>query len=141
MIAQTENDALVDKNNQLYKEFEAINTSFIVMSETLSVVDSFIYEIDNGREYQFEQPTALTSAKSYKGKTIDPLIKKLKQLIRMVYGKYARSESKTRRMGFEIETISDSVTDLRKQIEDVCISTLQIKIDNFDKLAEYLTQE
>lgn len=46
-------------------------------------------------------------------------------------------------MEFEIETISENMADLKRQIKekDACISTLQVKADNFDKLAEYLTSE
>jgi len=64
-------------------------------------------------------------------------------LIRTVYGKYADLKVKIRRMEFEMESISENVADFRKQIKekDVCISTLQVKADNFDKLAEYLTPE
>lgn len=90
-----------------------------------------------------EQPTALMSAKNYKEKIVDPLIKKLKQLVRSVYSKYADLKVKIRRMEFEMETISENVADLRRQIKekDACISTLQVKADNFDKIAEYLTPE
>lgn len=52
-IAQMENEALVDKNNQLNKELEAINTKFMPMAEAVSSVDSIMYEIENGREYQW----------------------------------------------------------------------------------------
>jgi hypothetical protein len=45
--------------------FELINTKFMAMSEAVSSVDSIMYEIDNGREYQLEQRTVLMSAKSY----------------------------------------------------------------------------
>lgn len=79
-MTQLENEALVDKNNQLNKEFAAINTKFMAMSESVASVDSIMYEIDNGRDYQLEQPTALMSAKNYKDKLVDPLIKKLKQI-------------------------------------------------------------
>jgi hypothetical protein len=43
-------------------------------------------------------------------------------------------------MGFEMETIAENVVDLRKQIKetDACLSTLQVKADNFDKLTEYI---
>ena len=142
-IVQLENEALVDKNNQLNKEFEAINTKFMAMSEAVASVDSIMYEIDNGREYQLEQPTALMSAKNYKEKIVDPFIKKLKQLVRMVYSKYADLKVKIRRMEFEMETISENMADFRRQIKekDACISTLQVKADNFDKIAEYLTPE
>ena len=142
-IALLENEALVDKNNQLNKDFEAINAKFMLMSEAVASVDSIMYEIDNGREYQLEQPTALMSAKNYKEKLVDPFIKKLKQLVRTVYNKYADLKVKIRRMEFEMETISENVADLRKQIKekDACISTLQVKADNFDKIAEYLTPE
>lgn len=142
-IAQLENEALVDKNNQLNKEFEAINTKFMAMSESVASMDSIMYEIDNGREYQLEQPTALISAKNYKEKLVDPLIRKFKQLVRTAYSKYADLKVKIRRMEFEMETISENVADLRRQIKekDACISTLQVKADNFDKIAEYLTPE
>ena len=115
----------------------------MAMSEAVSSVDSIMYEIDNGREYQLEQPTALMSAKNYKEKIVDPFIKKLKQLVRAVYGKYADLKVKIRRMEFEMETISENVADLRRQIKekDACISTLQVKADNFDKIAEYLKPE
>ena len=83
------------------------------------------------------------STKNYKEKLVDPLIKKLKQLVRTVYGKYADLKVKIRRMEFEMETTSENMTDLRRQIKekDACISTLQVKADNFDKIAEYLTPE
>lgn len=78
-----------------------------------------------------EQPTALMSAKSYKEKLVDPLIKKLKQLVRTVYSKYADLKIKIRRLEFEMETISENVTDFRRQIKekDACISTLKVKAD------------
>ncbi|MGC4018495.1 MAG: hypothetical protein QM793_04210 [Muricomes sp.] len=76
-------------------------------------------------------------------KLVDPLIKKLKQLVRTVYSKYADLKVKIRRLEFEMETISANVADLRRQIKekDACISTLQVKADNYDKIAEYLTSE
>ncbi|GEM_PF-6186597 len=142
-IAQLEHEALVDKNNQLNKEFEAINIKFMAMSEAVASLDSIMYEIDNAREYQLEQPTALMSAKNYKEKLVDPLIKKLKQLVRTVYSKYADLKLIIRRLEFEIETISENVADFRRQIKekDVCISTLQVKADNYEKISEYLTPE
>lgn len=70
-----------------------------------------MYEIDNGREYQLEQPTALMFAKSYKEKIVDPLIKKLRQLVRTVYSKYADLKVKFRRLEFDLESISDNVTE------------------------------
>ncbi len=44
---------------------------------------------------------------------------------------------------FEMEAISENVSVLRKQIKekDACISMLQVKPDNLDKLAEYLIPE
>ncbi len=115
----------------------------MAMSEAVTSVDSIMYEIDNGREYQLEHPTALMSAKNYKEKIVDPLIKKFKQLVRTVYSKYADLKVKIRRMEFEMETISENVADFRRQIKEkeVFISTLQVKVDNFDKIAEYLTPQ
>ncbi len=42
-----------------------------------------------------------------------------------------------------METISENVADLRRQVKEknAWISTLQVKADNFDKLAVYLTPE
>lgn len=115
----------------------------MAMTEAVASMDSIMYEIDNGREYQLEQPTALMYAKNYKEKLLDPFIKKLKQLVRTVYSKYADLKVKIRQMEFEMETISENVADLRRQIKekDCCISVIQIKADNFDKIAEYLTPE
>lgn len=64
-------------------------------------------------------------------------------MVRKVYSKYADLKVKIRRMEFEMETISENVADLRRQIKekDACISTLQVKADNFDKITEYLTPE
>jgi peptidoglycan hydrolase CwlO-like protein len=102
-----------------------------------------MYEIDNGREYQLEQPTTLMSTKNYKEKLVDTFIKKLKQLVCTVYSKYADLKLKIRRLEFEMETISKNVADLRRQIKekDAFISILQVKADNYDKIAEYLTPE
>lgn len=83
------------------------------------------------------------SAKNYKEKIVDPFIKKLKQLVRTVYSKYADLKVKIKQLEFEMKTILENVADLRRQIKekDACISTLQVKADNYDKLTEYLTPE
>lgn len=65
LIAQLENEALVDNNNQLNKAFDARHVKFMALSEAVTSVDSILYEIDNGRLYQLEQPTVLIFAKNY----------------------------------------------------------------------------
>ncbi|MBU5332909.1 hypothetical protein KQI61_11940 [Anaerocolumna aminovalerica] len=64
----------------------------------------------NGREYQLEQPAILMSARHYKEKIVDLLIKNHKQLVRMVKSKYANLKVKIRRLEFEMEAISENVS-------------------------------
>jgi hypothetical protein len=58
------------------------------------------------------------SGKSYKEKIVDPIIKKIKQLVRIVYGKYADLKVKIIRIEFEMGIILQNVANLRRQIKE-----------------------
>lgn len=51
-------------------------------------LDNLVWKLDTSPEYTLPEPQGLISAKSYKTKFADPLIKKLKHLVITVWKKY-----------------------------------------------------
>lgn len=48
-------------------------------------------DLDNSPDYALPEPQGLMSAKSYKAKFVDPLIKKLKELVMTVFARYLKA--------------------------------------------------
>ena len=48
-------------------------------------------DLDNSPDYALPEPQGLMSAKSYKAKFVDPLIKKLKELVVTVFARYLKA--------------------------------------------------
>ena len=90
------------KKNEREKEIAVLDNQLAEKKDEFQTVQSRIQNYDNGTqvieelekrietdsEFQLPDPPALMSAKSYKQKFVDPLIKKLKEVIKEVFYRY-----------------------------------------------------
>ena len=75
---EKELDALEDKLAEKKDEFQTVQSRIQNYDNGTQVIEELEKRIENDSEFQLLDPPALMSAKSYKQKFVDPLIKKLK---------------------------------------------------------------
>ena len=81
-VAELENQ-IEDKKLEVNK----LKSSLEKIKETKDTISDIEKELDNNPELQLPEPQGLISVKSYKKKFVDPLIQKLKAIIRTVIAK------------------------------------------------------
>lgn len=69
-------------------EFQTVQSRIQNYDNGTQVIEELEKRIEIDSEFQLPDPPALMSAKSYKQKFVDPLIKKLKELIKEVFYRY-----------------------------------------------------
>ena len=93
------------KKEQRTKEIAALDTTLTEKQDELKTIQNRITNYDNGTrsieqleqrietdsDFQLSDPPALMTAKTYKQRFVDPLIKKLKKVIREVFYRYYKA--------------------------------------------------
>lgn len=94
------------KKQEREKEINALEDRLAEKKDEFRVMADRIENFDNGEralkeldesimnepEYQLPEPTAMMSARSYKAKFVEPLIAKLKSLIKTLFARYFASQ-------------------------------------------------
>lgn len=85
---EKEIELLDDKLAEKKDEFEAYRNRIQNYDNGTQVIEELERKLDTAAEYQLPEPPALVSAKSYKMKFVEPLIKKFKEVISEVFYRY-----------------------------------------------------
>lgn len=88
-------------DNQLAEkkdEFVSVQNRIQNYDNGTKVITELEQRIENDSEYQLPDPPALMSAKSYKMKLVEPLIKKLKAVIKEVFFRYYKARDDYNRL-------------------------------------------
>lgn len=88
-------------DNQLAEkkdEFVSVQNRIQNYDNGTKVITELEQRIENDSEYQLPDPSALMSAKSYKMKFVEPLIKKLKAVIKEVFFRYYKARDDYNRL-------------------------------------------
>lgn len=85
---EKEVELLDDKLAEKKDEFEAYRNRIQNYDNGTQVIEELEQKLDTAAEYQLPEPPALMSAKSYKIKFVEPLIKKFKEVISEVFCRY-----------------------------------------------------
>lgn len=81
-------ELLDDKLAEKKDEFEAYRNRIQNYDNGTQVIEELEQRLDTDAEYQLSEPPAFMSAKSYKMKFVEPLIKKFKEVISEVFYRY-----------------------------------------------------
>lgn len=81
-------EQLGDKLAEKKDEFEAYRSRIQNYDNGTQVIEELERKLDTDAEYQLPEPPSLMSAKSYKLKFVEPLIKKFKEVISEVFYRY-----------------------------------------------------
>ena len=85
---EKEVELLDDKLAEKKDEFEAYRNRIQNYDNGTQVIEELERKLDTDAEYQLAEPPSLMSAKSYKLKFVEPLIKKFKEVINEVFYRY-----------------------------------------------------
>lgn len=85
---EKEVELLDDKLAEKKDEFEAYRNRIQNYDNGTQVIEELEQRLDTDAEYQLPEPPVLMSAKSYKMKFVEPLIKKFKEVISEVFYRY-----------------------------------------------------
>lgn len=91
---QSEKEQLAEKKD----EFVSVQNRIQNYDNGTKVITELEQRIENDSEYQLPDPPALMSAKSYKMKLVEPLIKKLKAVIKEVFFRYYKARDDYNRL-------------------------------------------
>lgn len=95
-------------DNQLAEkkdEFVSVQNRIQNYDNGTKVITELEQRIENDSEYQLPDPPALMSAKSYKMKFVEPLIKKLKAVIKEVFFRYYKARDDYNRLNITNGTL------------------------------------
>lgn len=89
-------------------------------------------ELETSPEYALPEPTALTSAKSYKTKIVEPLIRKLKKLVLSVLANYFNAVDVYHRLNMKNGQLFRENEDLREDNRDLRAENSRLRKENKD---------
>lgn len=89
------------------------------MTEGIDEIAGITKDLDADPEYQLPEPKGMMSAKTYKSKFVDPLIKKFKTLIQKILHQHIEFKKKYDRWRIKYVSLENEVYDLRAERDEL----------------------
>lgn len=122
-------------DNQLAEkkdEFVSVQNRIQNYDNGTKVITELEQRIENDSEYQLPDPPALMSAKSYKMKFVEPLIKKLKAVIKEVFFRYYKARDDYNRLNVTNGTLYRDNEKLTKKNAKLTGENENLRAENRD---------
>ncbi len=113
-------------------EFEMYQDRIDNFTKGYYVIDDLAKKIDTEPDYQLQEPTKLMSAKSYKTKFVEPLIKKLREVIEAVFALYYQALDSYHRLNMTNKNLYRENQYLSKDNEKLHGENVKLKEQNKD---------
>lgn len=113
-------------------EFEMYQDRIDNFTQGYYVIDDLAKKLDTEPDYQLQEPTKLMSAKSYKTKFVEPLIKKLREVIEAVFALYYQALDSYHRLNMTNKNLYRENQYLSKDNEKLHAKNTKLKEKNKD---------
>lgn len=113
-------------------EFEMYEDRIDNFTQGYYVIDDLAKKLDTEPDYQLKEPTPLMSAKSYKTKFVEPLIKKLREVIEAVFALYYQALDSYHRLNMTNKNLYRENQYLSKDNEKLHDENAKLKEQNKD---------
>ncbi len=113
-------------------EFEMYQDRIDNFTQGYYVIDDLAKKLDTEPDYQLKEPTPLMSAKSYKTKFVEPLIKKLREVIEAVFARYYQALDSYHRLNMTNKNLYRENQYLSKDNEKLHGENTKLKEQNKD---------
>lgn len=109
------------------------------MTEGIEEISEITQNFDANPEYQLPEPKGMMTAKTYKSKFVEPLIKKLKDLVVKVLHQHIELKKRYEKWRYENQALRSESNKLRYQNEDLMDENkdLRLALKDFENLYEY----
>ena len=113
-------------------EFEMYQDRIDNFTQGYYVIDDLAKKLDTEPDYQLQEPTKLMSAKSYKTKFVEPLMKKLREVIEAVFALYYQALDSYHRLNMANKNLYRENQYLSKDNEKLHGENAKLKEQNKD---------
>lgn len=113
-------------------EFEMYQDRIDNFTQGYYVIDDLAKKLNTEPDYQLQEPTKLMSAKSYKTKFVEPLIKKLREVIEAVFALYYQALDSYHRLNMTNKNLYRENQYLSKDNEKLHGENAKLKEQNKD---------
>ncbi len=113
-------------------EFEMYQDRIDNFTQGYYVIDDLAKKLDTEPDYQLQEPTKLMSAKSYKTKFVEPLMKKLREVIESVFALYYQALDSYHRLNMTNKNLYRENQYLSKDNEKLHGENAKLKEQNKD---------
>ena len=109
------------------------------MTEGIEEISEITQNFDTDPEYQLPEPKGMMTAKTYKTKFVEPLIKKLKDLVVKVLHQHIELKKRYEKWRYENYELYNESKRLRYQNEDLRDENkdLRLALKDFERLCDY----
>ena len=114
------------------EEFEMYEDRIDNFTQGYYVIDDLAKKLDTEPDYQLQEPTKLMSSKSYKTKFVEPLIKKLREVIEAVFALYYQALDSYHRLNMTNKNLYRENQHLSKDNEKLHNENAKLKEQNKD---------
>lgn len=113
-------------------EYEMYRDRIDNFTQGYYVINDLVKKLDTEPDYQLQEPTKLMSAKSYKTKFVEPLIKKLREVIEAVFARYYQALDSYHRLNMTNKNLYRENQYLNKDNEKLHVENTKLKEQNKD---------
>ncbi len=138
------------KRDMLVKEVEELNEKKENLEQKISAYKKSeeyavhtAKQIQNNDNYSLPSSPTLMSAKAYKNKYAEPVVKKLTNFIQNLAGKYFRAEKEAKQAKEEVSVLYAENQSLKAQVwkQNIKISKMGVELRRFTKIKDYVGAE
>lgn len=142
-ILEEDKEKLLSDNAKLEKQQKKLEAEIKKTFQSKTTLERNIYAYDEEEKWQLPEPGALMSAKAYRDKKALPLVKKLKEVIKVLTIKCVQLTEQGKKLAAKSERQEEKISRLTNRIMDQenVIDKLQEKIVDFGRLERCLGKE
>ena len=120
-VAQLEEkiEVLEYTTQQKSEQSDKIQTRLVTLQSRESLIGKNMYKYDHDPEWKLPEPTALTSAKFYKTKIVEPFVKKLKDVVRSVVAQCLELMKTVRDLNNRLSRAYSDVDHLTNRVQEM----------------------
>ncbi len=129
--------------NELKKQVVQMEEEVEDWGKTTRYVSSLEDTYENGREWNLDEPSGFITARTYKEKMVDPLVRKLKEVVVNFARKCSWLEKQLQKKEYENHQLSNLVSQHKddKQYWEYLTKDMRVKADKYDVLERGMGME
>ena len=139
-VSEFKRDKLIEEVEALTEQKEELDNKISAYTNAEEYAMVTAQKLNDNKDFEITEPPPFMSAKTYKTKYVEPILKKLKSIIQNLARRCYRAEKLQQQSAATISKLTDENQKLKSRVWDLNIdnSRLKVELRNFDKVKEYL---